>query len=223
MLWGDIMFGYACKNKKFFLAIIFCFGINSGLLLSSVPSHAYVITFDDPGFPDLRDSIGLGVIVQDEFSALGITFSNTVALTAGISLNEIEFPPRSGDIVVANAGLSIMSLVFSIPVMSAGGFFTYSIPGGSLLLTAYDEGGNPMGQTGASYSDNTAGGFGDAGSSPNEFLQIAGVGPIYRLDIDGGAGSFSLDDFTAAVPEPSSLLLFLGGLVGIVAWKQRPV
>ncbi|MEX2264619.1 MAG: hypothetical protein WD696_21875 [Bryobacteraceae bacterium] len=55
------------------------------LVLLACPSGAATIDFD--GLSDLE-------VVTTQF--LGLTFSNTITLTAGTSLNRIEVRPRSG-------------------------------------------------------------------------------------------------------------------------------
>src|SRR5579872_7436665 len=70
----------------------------------------------------------------------GLTFSNAIILTAGISLNEFEFPPHSG-VNVASDNNGPIKISFATPVSSVSGFFTYLEP---LSLTAFDSGNNPV-------------------------------------------------------------------------------
>src|ERR1035438_2645635 len=88
-----------------------------------LPVHAATITFE--GLPD-------STIVTNQYP--GLTFSNAIILTAGISLNEFEFPPHSGVNVVSDNGGPI-SIDFASPVQSFGGYFTYAEP---LTIQAFD-------------------------------------------------------------------------------------
>src|ERR1017187_5126472 len=74
------------------------------------------ITIDFEGLPD-------GTILTNQYP--GVTFSNAVILTSGVSLNEFEFPPHSGTNVVSDNGGPI-SISFATPVQSFGGYFTYA-------------------------------------------------------------------------------------------------
>lgn len=156
----------------------------------------------------------------------GLIFSNGVALTAGVSVNEFEFPPRSGVNVISDDGGPI-SITFASPVLSFGGYFTYLVP---LTLTAFDAGSNEVSQTVSLFNNNLAclGGppcSGDVGSIPNELLQVAFAGGISSVVIRGdpAGGSFTLDDATidvTAVPEPSTSLLFLIGAAVAIATRK---
>ena len=71
----------------------------------------------------------------------GLTFFGATNVTAGISLNEFDYPPRSGANVVFDNGGSI-SISFAADVHSFGGYFTSRAP---LTLTAFDAGSNVLG------------------------------------------------------------------------------
>ena len=173
-------------------------------------SAATIINFDG-----LSDS----EIVTNQFA--GLTFANATALTAGVSLNEFEFPPRSDFNVVTDDGGAI-SILFSSPVLSVSGYFTYLR---SLTFTAFDSGANQVGQTTSLFGSNLAL-SGDPGSSPNELLALSFAGGISRITISGDplGGSFVLDDVTVeplatTVPEPSSALLFISGVLAVGALR----
>jgi hypothetical protein len=127
----------------------------------------------------------------------GLTFSNAIVLTAGISLNEFEFPPHSGSGVASDNGGPI-NIRFATPVFSFGAYFTYTK---KLTLTASDAQGNPLATATSGFSNNLAclGGppcSGQAGSGANEFLQVTSKTGIASVTIggDSAGGSFVLDD-----------------------------
>jgi len=180
-----------------------------------VPPASFGVTIDFESVPDLT---GAGVVVDTQFQAQGVLFTNTVALTEGISLGDDFLPPKSGSTVVSD-DMGPMILTFSVPFLDVGGFFTYAI---SLTLSAFDPSGSPIGlPVTSTFSDNTA----LSGNLPNEFLHITGVGPIGSLRIEGdpAGASFTLDNFsaTAAVPEPSTILLLGGALAGLIGYRVR--
>ena len=61
-----------------------------------------------------------GDVVTTQFSAQGVTVSHSTVLTAGVSLDEFEFPPHSGSNVVVDEG-GPMLFSFTMPVFSFGG------------------------------------------------------------------------------------------------------
>src|SRR5580698_6525806 len=89
-----------------------------GLLLF-IPTGLCADTIID--FESLND----GDLVTNQYP--GLTFSNTIVLSAGISLNEFEFPPHSGTNVVSDNG-GPMTITFFPPIQSFSGYFTYSVP-----------------------------------------------------------------------------------------------
>jgi hypothetical protein len=165
------------------------------ILLSTLALPATVIDFDN-----LSD----GDIVTLQFP--GLAFANTQVLTAGISLNEFEFPPRSGSNVVSDLGGPI-TIEFTSPILSFTGYFTYTVP---LTLTAYNEADRQVATATSAFLNNLAclAGppcTGDPGSFPNELLQVGSSAGITRIVIKGalGGNSVVLDDvtFQAAITE----------------------
>lgn len=98
----------------------------------------------------------------------GLSFSQSSVLKAGQSLNDSALPPHSADGVVFDDGGPI-SLIFSTPVYSVGGYFTYT---SGLTVAIYDDIGTSLGVLTGPYVSNLADGSGDSGSAPNEFLQL---------------------------------------------------
>lgn len=180
-------------------------------LLMPVLLRADTITID---FESLSD----GTAVTNQFP--GLVFSNTTVLTAGISLNEFEFPPHSGSNVVFDDGGPI-EIRFLSPVLSFGGYFTYLAP---LTLTAFDALANQVASANSVYSSNLNL-SGDPGSSANEFLQVSFADGISLVSIaaDPSGASFTLDDaVSSSVPEPATALLLLlsGAMLFAVAGRN---
>jgi hypothetical protein len=153
----------------------------------------------------------------------GLTFTNTIVLSAGISLNEFEFPPYSGNNVASDNGGPI-TIDFASPITSFSGYFTYLEP---LTIAAFDASNTEVTAAASAFSSNDAL-FGDPGSTPNEFLQVsfaAGIASVI-IEADPNGGSFTMDDLTYAsaapstVPEPGTAILILIG-AGILATLRR--
>ena len=195
-----------------------CVLFRSSLLLATVlaasPVLAVPITVDFESFGDL-DTVTTQIA--------GLTFSNTAVLTAGISLNELDFPPHSGANVAFNSGDPI-TIDFSSPLDSFAAYFTYLAP---VTLQAFDSAATLLGSVTSAYASNYVS-DGLPASQPNELLQLTGLGLISRVTITGlaGGGSFVMDDLTATpgapvtVPEPGTLALLLAGCLGL-ALRRR--
>jgi len=174
-------------------------------------------------FEDLSD----GTFVTTQYPFL--TFSNAVIATAGISLNELEFPPESGSNVVIDYGGPI-SIAFASSISSFGGFFTYDQP---ITIQGFDSSSGLLASSTSQFSNNLAclAGppcLGDPGSSPNEFIQVNSSIGFSSVVITGDpAGfSFALDNVTyslvaTSVPEPSNLAVFTGLLIFSIVWRTR--
>jgi hypothetical protein len=119
--------------------------------------------------------------------------------------------------VVSDDGGPI-TILFSTPMLSFSGYFTYVVP---LSLEAFDLTDVSVALAQSLFSANDV--FtGETGSNPNEFLQVTFAGGMSRVIITGDAfgGSFTMDDagYTSAVPEPSSGLLLATVLSALVFW-----
>ena len=176
-----------------------------------MPLHAGTVVLDFEGFSDSTS-------LTTQYP--GLIFSNATVITAGITLNEFEFPPHSGVNVVFDDG-GPMSILFDSPVLSFGGYFTYLEP---LTLAAFDATSTQVGSAVSSYSSNLAI-SGDTGSSSNEFLAVNFASGISSITIssDPLGGSFVMDDatYTSTAPEPSSIFLLLSGTAGLLAFRKR--
>ena len=176
------------------------------LLTQSHGVAGAVITLDFEGFSDSTP-------LTTQYA--GLTFSNATVITAGITLNELEFPPYSGSNVAFDDGGPIV-INFASPTLSFAGYFTYADP---LTLAGFDVSSTQVGTAVSAFSSNLAL-SGDLGSSPNEFLSVSFASGISSVTItgDSAGGSFVLDDATyttpeATVPEPSLFPLLLLGAV----------
>ena len=168
------------------------------------------IVIDFEGLPD-------STIITNQY--LGVTFSNAIILTAGISLNEFEFPPFSGSNVASDNG-GPLSIAFASPATTFAGYFTHTVP---LTLRAFNLANTQVALIPSLFSDNLAL-SGDLGSHPNEFLQLSFAGGFSRVTItgDSAGGAFVLDDaaLTSAVPEPSPLSLAFVGVAFLLGVRR---
>jgi hypothetical protein len=174
--------------------------------------HGATITFD---------ALADGDLVTNQYP--GLAFSNTVVLTAGISLNEFELPPHSGSNVASDFGGPI-TIDFSSPVANFSAYFTYLVP---LTVTGLNSSSVAIASAISAFGSNLAL-SGDPGSIPNELLMVAAPSGIFRVTIlgDPGGGSFVMDDaaFTplggTTVPEPATgtLTLCVALAFGMARW-----
>jgi len=156
--------------------------------MSLSPAFAQNAPFTFEGFAD-------STILTNQYA--GALFSNAVVLSAGITLNELEFPPHSPSNVASDNGGPI-SIVFSSGVTSFSGYFTYSVP---LTVQAYDSSNHLLTSATSAFSNNEAL-SGATGSHSNELLQVSSATSINKVVITGSAqgASFVMDDVTVITP-----------------------
>jgi hypothetical protein len=181
------------------------------LTLATASALADPITLNFDNFSD-------GTKVTNQFA--GLTFANATALKAGVTLNELEFPPKSGSNVIFNDG-GAMTITFIAPILNFEAYFTYD---SRLTITAFDANGNQVGSLSSQFLNNLAL-SGVAGSNPNELLSLSSAAGIVRIVIST-TGSFVLDDLrynalAAPVPEPATLALMLGGGAMFIGARRR--
>lgn len=152
----------------------------------------------------------------------GLTFTNATIGSAGLSLNEIEFPPQSGSNAVIDIGGAI-TIVFATPVNLVGAFLTYAAP---LTLEAYDSASNLLGSVSGAFGSN----YVTSGNAPNEFLSLSSASGISRVvfTADPAGGSFVLDDLTydrrsggGTVPLPGTALLLVAAVAAAGAARRH--
>jgi len=164
-------------------------------------------------------------LVIDQYPGLTLA----IVLTDDISLNEFEFPSLSVNNVIFDDGP--LFITFAGPLQSFDAYFTHSAP---VTVTAFDAGGNEVGQAISMFMKNEVL-SGDPGSIPNELRQITPIAGISAIVIrDSLGGAFTLDDLSysllagplamttgpvAMTAEPvaeSSTLLLLGIALGLM-------
>lgn len=177
-----------------------------GVAVMAAPASAALVVYDFDTLGDLE-------ILDQQY--VGLRFTNSSVYRSGAvggSLNEPEFPPKSGDGVAVDDRGAI-GISFSQPVFFVGGYFTYFT---RLSFSVFDSADVLLRTVNSRFDANSLL-SGDVGSSPNEFLSFDDAsGAIARIVIAGDPGgvSFALDDLTVdngnTVPEPQTLWLTLG-------------
>jgi len=133
----------------------------------------------------------------------GAEFADAQVATAGISLNEFDFPPHSGTNVIFDMGGAIR-ITFDSPVPAFAAYFTYTQ---NVSLDAFDTSSTKVASADSKFSNNTGTG-GDPGSSPDELMHVTSAAGIRLVVLTGNAGgsSFTVDDIsTSTAPEPGAL------------------
>ncbi len=163
----------------------------------TTPAQATLVTFEG-----LSDNVSLSNEVP------GLTFSGATVLTAGVSLNEFDFPPKSGDNVVS-ALSGLLEITFLDLMDTVSGYFSYTNP---LIFSIYNTGGDLLASTQSTGASNL-------GSS--ELISLSSQG-IALLRVNSN-GPFTLDDLsynTTSIPEPATTLLFAIGAIVIGVMRR---
>jgi Calx-beta domain/Domain of unknown function (DUF4214) len=161
----------------------------------SLPSHTAGVgaaatlpesstTIDFEGFDD-------STVITTQYP--DVVFTNTIAISSGVSLNEFEFPPHSG-VNVAFDESGPITITFPVRAAAFAGYFTYKT---KLNLTGFDAANNPVVNATSTFDNNLAL-SGETGSSPNELISLNFAGGLSKIVITGAAAgsSFTLDDMS---------------------------
>ncbi len=175
-------------------------------ILGTTPVMATFLNFED--LSDLTP-------VNDFYAAYGIHFQNTISLTAGFSLNEFDYPPSSGSVAIGD-NFAPIQITFDNPMENLFGNFTY---GSQLTFTAYDQFGSLIGSfinPGISNLGNT------------QLISLNFIGVSSLVIAGETVNSYIMDDFnfnpsSAPVPEPTTLVLLGGGLLGLVRVVRKRI
>jgi len=173
------------------------------VLATATPVRAAVSVIDFEGLADNE-------VVTEQFAGQNVHFSaplagQTTAVQAGLSLNEVEFPPHSG-VTVVLSDIGTIEVVFDALQASVAGFFNHA---SSITLTAF-------GALDDVVDTETSSGQNDGlGGTPNVFIETSAATGIRRLTIVGPSDAFTLDDLTfsplppppGTVPEPEIELI----------------
>ena len=146
----------------------------------------------------------------------GLTVLGGAVLTAGLGLNEIDFPPTSGLNVLA-APSGSLTFGFLDPITDFSAYFTFNE---SLAFTAFNAGGDLLLSFGSTMASNL-------GSATLIQFNTLGISSLLIANL-GGSG-FTLDDlsFSSMVPpisvsEPSTLpLLAIAGLAAVLVRRRK--
>ncbi len=165
------------------------------------PASAALIDFD---------SLALDEFVTNQFSAEGIVFNNAVTLVAGISLNEIDFPPSSGTNVVSGLDLGPIEAAFPLGTSHVSLQMTTAMPARVQFFDSLD----------ALLTEILV--------APNlgahTLVSFDSLSPIARVTVGddwmGSAFFLTVDDVefaASAVPEPATVTLMALGLLPLAA------
>ena len=173
--------------------------VAASVLAAANLSYALSVSVTTISFDGLPDKIAVG----DTYASSGIHFAHGIALTAGVSLNEIQFPPHSGTGVLADDGSTIV-VTFDSAASAISAYFAHL---NQLTFTAFDAGGGLLGTYSSPLSSFTGG---------TEQLSL-GFSGVSELDISTQTpGTYMLDDLSfqtgstpSGVPDSGSTLRLL--------------
>ena len=178
---------------RIFAIFVLCFQLNQ----TAIAGHV-----DFEGFAD-------GDLLTTEIP--GLTFSDATVLTAGVSLNEFNFPPHSGSNLIATFG-GLLTVKFDSPVNLVSGFISYADAAG-VNLSLYDI-NNLLLADGLFASP-----VGQYGIVSNLFISLGSSNVrsmVLSLNSAIPDSPFTFDDFSyLSIPEPATILLISLGVLGI--------
>ena len=180
----------------------------AALFLVSSTNTATAVTIDFENLSDLSP-------VNSTYTAQGVLVQNAISLTAGVSLNEFDFPPSSGSIVIGDDVINDgdpMIITFLHSSDSVSAFFSYA---STLTFTAFDPFGTLLGEFSTATSSML-------GLSEQIIVPYNGLGSLHIAGSE--ANSFTMDDLSfepnlpASLPDGGSTL----GLLGITLLSLLP-
>lgn len=186
------------------------------LIVCAASAHADTVLIDFDTLGDLDP-------VTTQYQTSDLVFDNALALVSGAvggSLNEFDFPPASGDVVVTTAFPGPLLIEFLRPVVRVSGRFTYG--SGPLTLTGWS--GLTSAVTGTSGASEN---LGTGSGTPNELIELVFAGGMTSLTVGDANAAFALDDlfveFGAGtpVPEPGLALMLAVGAAGALRSRRR--
>jgi len=169
-------------------------------------TQANAVTIDFENMPDLTP-------VNNFYSSFGVNFQNAVSLTAGLSLNEFDYPPSSGLVAIGDDNAPI-TIYFDNLASNIFANFTYS---SLLTFSAFDANSHLVG----TFTNNQLSNLGTT-----QLISLT-FSDIKSLEIAGSVNnSFIMDNFNftesrvSQVPEPSTFFLLGAGLFGIIGYRK---
>ena len=146
-------------------------------------------------FESLPEGQAAGTLIS------GVTFTNATVLQSAASLNEAEYPPRSGNKVVCDIGGPI-KMTFSVPLKSFTAYVTHAQ---AVTLKMIAGNGGVITSTTVT-GDNRQG----SGKSPNEAIQLTSDNGFTQVELSSapGGSSFTVDDITTSVFVPPAPKFF---------------
>lgn len=177
--------------------------IAATFLFTTSVAEAVILDFED--LPDLTS-------VGEAYTSYGLHFQNAISLTAGFSLNEFDYPPSSGLIAIGDNN-SPITIAFDIPVTNLFANFTY---GSQLTFSAFNESDLLIGTYVHPSNSNL-------GTTELISLNFSGVSSLIiagEWDNSYIMDDLNFDPIARPVPEPATIILLGGGILGLLKFRR---
>lgn len=186
------------------------------LLGSSSAAHATLITFDELTQPPCDEFECLDGVVDNQYAALGVTFSGA-GLYSFAASPQLVTPPNGVSDVYGPG----MSIYFSGQLPTFVRLYVSSVNEDSVGIAAY----GPGGAVGSVSTDGWRGTEENSTPYRDQQLITFSGSEISRLDLGtfyGRRGSLIIDNLEfSAVPLPGGLMLFGSGIAAFLVWRTR--